>query len=343
MKISLILFFLCFICFSCSTGQRKDEYSSYKKNNPHMYLENRAVAGKRLSDKYVELSPRDIESLQESFAGVKHLTINPVPVNKNSKYYSWFKKEINNIPLPVQKLLAKRVHGWSLVDNLGASATVFGLLDEYHYPEKGIVLLDVSLFKKSYKELCSYKESTVYNLEENEMLECDYRGTNISFAKAVFYHEAGHLFGNLNALFSKKMKSSLRKYYPFNRLSWLEHGYSHDQVVSLFDGTIPYRKDIRYYSNDKRTKIPKGVVGKNLKGWQLSNFFTLYSMSDANEDWAETFAHYFITKYHGGRYVVQHKNPNGNVVTYRSCEDSDSCSKKMKLMEVYIKNIDLFI
>jgi len=343
-KIYILLLLITLGCTTSRAPDKQYDWLAYKQSNPHEYFETRPILGNKLSDRFVELTEDDIADLRLMASGEmsKHLKSNVISVSASNEKFSWFKNEIDSIPSEIQELLLKRVHGWSLVENLGASGTILGLRNDYHYYEKGIVLIDISIFRKTYEERCTYRESTAYQLKENENVSCNYEGSNISFAKTIFYHEAGHLFDNLNPMSTKKMAASNHQLFPFNRRSWVEHDHEKFKTKSKFDDLIPNRNELKYYSADFTTKIPSNKLDENLSGWEKSNFFTLYSMTNPIEDWAESFTHYLISKYHNGKYVVRYKDSLGKTKKYESCTKAD-CTTKFRLIETYIKNIDLFI
>ena len=338
----LTFFIFVLINIGCSTIQKNNfNWDKYRKENPQFYFEDRKVLTGKLEDRFVELDESEIAEVKSMFSNQKYFTISPRPLNNQYKNFSWFQNEIKSIPENIKKILSKKVYAWTLVKNLGASGTVLYLRNKYHKYEKGILLLDISLFKKTYKEFCSYKELTLFKHVSKNTIECDYKGINVSAVIALFYHESAHIFGALNPFFGWKLKPSYNTDYPFSRLSWLKYGYKKGEIISRYDDLIPFRDKRHYYTNDTNTKIDAKHILEILKGWERANFFTLYSMFSPFEDWAESFAHYLISKYHKGKYTVYYKTSQGQKLKFES--NIRLCAKKMKLMELYFKNLDLFI
>ena len=193
-KLITLIFLFSVACSQVKQASDQDFWKTFKKNNPWEYSDYYHNNSKNLADKFYQISENQIAYIKRRFKSAKHLKMLPEVVTSKAPSFSWFQKEIRKMPKKAQQLLQNKVIGWTLVKNLGASGTFIPLRDSDNYNTKGILVIDTSIYKKSFKEICSYKEGTTFHLNQEDILSCYFKNkSNFLLSRIFWIYEHFHI------------------------------------------------------------------------------------------------------------------------------------------------------
>ncbi len=245
------------------------------------------------------------------------------------------------IPLEVKRLLAPKLAGIYLVENLGGTGYTDQIVDTVGKGVADYIVLDVAtLNKRSANAWATWKENTPFAARSGFRLTAEIetpRHNNRKHAiQYIVLHELAHVLAineNFHPFWGiepKDMASTAS--FPFFLLSWAVDG-PNNQFVTLFDTSFPERKDVVYYFGAKLVADQMVATYDDL---DRTNFATLYAATRPGDDFAESFASYVHTVLMKKPFAIRIYSGGRLVKYYGSCWDEPRCADKRKLIERFL-------
>ena len=250
-------------------------------------------------------------------------------------------RALAEIPREVKRLLASRLAGIYLVENLGGTGFTDVVFDGNSNAAAGYVVLDAStLNKRAANAWATWKENTPFKADSGFrlMAEIETRGHNNrkNAIQYILLHELAHVLSigeNFHPPWNSEPKDvqSTDK-YPFFLLSWTIDR-TDNRYVTLFDAAFPQRKDVVYYFGAKLAGEQMVATYDNL---ERTNFVTLYSVTRPGDDFAEAFASYVHTVLMKKPFAIRIYGGRKPVKVYGACWTEPRCAEKRKLIESFL-------
>ena len=244
------------------------------------------------------------------------------------------------LPPEVKRLVARKLAGIYLVEDLGGTGFTEQVYDAHARPVAGFVVLDVTVLRRRANAWATWKENTPFKPQPGfrltariETKERDDRKNAIQY---ILLHELGHVVsidGNMHPPWTLEPKEvSSPGDYPFFALSWAVDAGA-NRYVTKFDDVLPQRRDVVYYLE---AKLPASQMAEVYERLTRTNFATLYSVTRPGDDFAEAFASYV--------HIVLMKKPfeirifrDGKVArVYGSCWNEPRCEQKKAVLETLL-------
>ncbi len=206
---------------------------------------------------------------------------------------STLQKAFAELPASVHDLIADRLAGIFLVENLGTSGYTNDVFDSEGRESAGFVVLDSSLFSRKGNEWASHRDATAFRAEAGfeirNIIAEPKSDSPLAAVQFLLVHELGHVAsigGNQHPSWNQELWGVDLQDYPFSALSWwIDNG----QYRSRFDSGFTLRKRLVFYQIPRLSGRQMPEVLRQLK---RTNFVSLYAASRPEEDFAESFAVY---------------------------------------------------
>lgn len=276
------------------------------------------------------------DNLQQGYPNIPH------NYELTPKEQKAIKNVLTEIPNFIQDRIKSKLLGIFFVDDLGGSAYTEFVYSHAGKPAFGFIVVDRLLFDKPANEWASWRENTAFYSDDSsyelKMQIADERNNAPEYAlQFVILHELGHIFAigsdvhppwNLSDLHSDHPSS-----YRFSRFSWTVHS---NKYVSIFDHEFTTRAQISFYrEKEKRLPLSRSpLIYRDLR--DLSNFPSLYALTQPSEDFAESFATYIHQMILKRPYEIQIKKADQIVLRYSLCWKEIRCAEKRAELEKII-------
>ena len=250
-------------------------------------------------------------------------------------------RALAEIPPEVKRLLATKLAGIYLVENLGSTGFGDVIYDKDANPAGGFVVLDASVLSRRVANAwATWKENTPFAPRAGFRLAAEIetpRNNNRRNAiQYILLHELAHVI-SIGEKFHPSWSLEPRdvqspENFPFFLLSWAIDR-AENRYVTLFDAAFPQRKDVVYYFGAKLAADQMIAAYDNL---ERTNFATLYSVVRPGDDFAEAFASYVHSVRMKKPFAIRIYDRGKLVKTYGSCWTEPRCAEKRKLIEGFL-------
>jgi hypothetical protein len=245
----------------------------------------------------------------------------------------------------INTLLASRLIGIFVVDNMGTSGMAELVSDKNGNKRFGIIVLDQSILRKrkanewaTWKEESAFRISPLHRINFRMTIETEKNNNIVNAIRFIILHELGHtlgIFSNAHPGWNDPLQPDQMN-YPFVKLSWTMD--KKKKVISLFDSNFPERKNIRYYAFG-RAKLAEEQIGDvYAKMQKQTNFVSLYAATNLWDDFAETFVNYVHVVRNQRPWEAQIVDAEGKVTVIRSCFEERRCRHKQEFMDKWFDN-----
>lgn len=198
-------------------------------------------------------------------------------------------RELASLPPELQRFMRDHLFSIFTCKNLGGSAMAGVILDG-SAPMGGFVILDVDVLSRPANEWITFKENTVFRpqpgLSYRVEMESPASNTVAASMRFIFVHELGHILGQVK-----------RTTVPFTARNPVlaDRPFLRESFEQTPDGRIiaigaPWAENVKFYRKEPPFPLSESVsLYDKLK---TTKFPSLYAVTDAEEDWAETVALY---------------------------------------------------
>lgn len=303
----------------------KDCLTEKIKAHPVRYLH----YWKNISDKPLEqrikLMPTEVvDYLKMGIADGKYSNNFYVPP-LDATFVKDIKAALLEIPDAIREFVNYRLAAIYVVKNLESSGYCGWIYNDKSDVVAGFIVLDISILKnKKANEWYTWRENTPFikdphiNIKATiEHGENDNRKNAIQF---ILLHEIAHLVGLRD------------EYLPFTDLSWTTKDGKNYSTHN--DSKFPEREKISFYLN------PALLAQQALKTYEdleKTDFVTLYSSTDFDEDFAETFATYVHSVVLKKPYKVEIFEDGKTAKIFKLCWGEKRCAEKERFLRKLIK------
>lgn len=245
-------------------------------------------------------------------------------------YHRMFEGLMERIPPGVSAILKQRLTGIFAIKNLGTTGYTEAVRDKTGKIVGAFIVLDIDRMRKPINEWASEKDSSVFQTGEYKIkvkMAADNTNTAFETAEFITLHEIGHvlsLFTNQMPFWEDTSGADWNK-YPFLPMSWSAPKFD----VPKFPGRPA--GDLAFYKTP--AAIPNAKISEVYAWMEKTNFPTLYSITNRNEDFADSLALWVRSKKFGKPYSLTISKGGKAVQTYLSCFNGTRCADKAKLFE----------
>ncbi len=277
------LFFILFF-FSC-----KEEFKTYKE----VYRFHEASKFKNYANvhKYFQHRVYNLDDLRKNLI----LNLNKIDGYKNiptpSKNIELDRKKIlaisKTLPKKISTLFDKYIIGIYFCENLGSSGLTH-YVSENGKVVGGIIILDSNALNKTANDWITYKENTVFNSKELNLvieIEDEKNNTIENAIRYILFHEFGHILSTVTEITDGIFLENPDISANFYRGVWKK-----DKELTNLKEEYNLIDKVHFYSNKKISlednwdKIYPKLFG--------SPFSTLYAATNAGDHFAEGFVSY---------------------------------------------------
>lgn len=257
-----------------------------------------------------------------------------------------FLQDVNDafagIPLPVRRLLERKLAGIYFLKDLGGTGFTEYVLDAASRPAAGFVVLDQDVLAgQTANAWAAWKENTPFRADARFKLEAqieetaqDNRGNAIQY---ILLHELGHVLSTGETMHPRwdrtpRQVASVAA-FPFARLGWKDPKGA-DRYASRFDAAFPLRRQVAYYFGAKLDGDRMVEAYDQLEG---TNFPTLYAATNPADDFAESFVSYVHTVLLKRPLEIRLYRDGKLAKTYKSCWEERRCAEKRRILEAFLR------
>ncbi|ASV07281.1 hypothetical protein B2G47_17240 [Leptospira interrogans serovar Canicola] len=196
-----------------------------------------------------------------------------------------------SLPNSVNTILDRSLFKVILCKNLGSSGLSSFVYDNTG-PKGGVVFLDTKLLNQTANEWITQKENSPFisgNIQVKVRIESDTKDKIETAIEYILLHEVGHILSVL-----KKIVPDFREEYRNFSEFEFSKGIWKTEDVSYLDSFFPLRKEIKFYTS-KPIELSKNwdSIYPTL---EKTPFPTLYSATNADDFFADSFVSYVHTK-----------------------------------------------
>ena len=241
---------------------------------------------------------------------------------------------VRNVPREVQELVKTKIAGVYFVEDLGGTAYTEHVYAPDGSPAFGFIVVDKMVFDRPANEWATWRENTAFRSDDSGVsvsmrIADEQHDTPVHAFQFVFLHELAHIVAVDPSLHPrwdlKDITSAPPRDFRFSRHSWTIHS---KKYASLFDHDYPMRKEIAFYrGEDRRQPLATALQTYHLLA-EITNFPSLYGVTQPAEDFAESFATYVHAVMLGRPYQVTVTKEGSPVFTYRHCWEEKRCQAK---------------
>ncbi|TGK10335.1 hypothetical protein EHO60_10700 [Leptospira fletcheri] len=191
------------------------------------------------------------------------------------------------IPTRIDKLLNEQLFGIIVCENLGGTA-VSGIVYEKEIPKGGFVILDSKVLRRKANDWITFKENSPFQngkISVRIRIEEPSEDTEAAALEYILLHEFGHILAVTSGT-GPDLRDRTRKFSdrPFYQSVWRSENKSFED-----GGRFRTLRKVRFYTSefslDKEWKNVYPILAD-------SPFPTLYSASNADDFFAESFVSY---------------------------------------------------
>lgn len=267
----------------------------------------------------------------------------PTPADTSPEFGEVVRNLEASLPDKVRRVLADRLIGIYLVDNLGSTGFTDAVTDENRREKYAVIVLDKGLLlKRKANDWATWKENSVFQPQQGSVTALDVTmetasGNNVKGAiRLILLHEMGHALGMTEGIHpSWNEPATVSDRYPFTTISWR---WDKGTLASRYDRQFPERELIRFYAGTSAwlTRGQAESIYRVL--YTATDFPSLQASVDIWEDFAETFATYIHVVREGRPYEVHLTKEGRAAVVYRSCWRDGRCERKRQFLEKWLND-----
>ena len=262
----------------------------------------------------------------------------PRATQANPSFIAEVKAAIADLPPEINLLLADKLAGIMLVDELGGTGYSDVIVDEKGREVAGYIVLDAQvLASRSANEWATWKESTPFSPEPGWKLtariEEPARDNRRNAIQYILLHELGHILsigGDVHPSWTLRPNEvGDTQAYPFFQLSWIVNR-KENRYDSHYDEVFPLRRKVAYYFG---AKLKASQMTEAYGQLANTNFPTLYAATRPGDDFAESFASYVHVVMMKRPWEITLERPDGPPQVFGACWEEARCADKRRVME----------
>ncbi|PJZ68969.1 hypothetical protein CH373_07955 [Leptospira perolatii] len=300
--------------FSKSEITRRESYGLFDKDAP---LKNRVFNLDEIASDFVK-EMNEIDGFEDV----------PTPSKNLDDFVKDIQEVEDSLPPTVLSLAKKQLFRIYVCENLGGTA-LSGFIYDKNQPVGGFILFDSNVLSRSANEWISYKENSPFALGKTKIqirIEKGKNDTKSNALRYIFLHELGHIISSTYKIVPD-FRSENRSFFHF---PFYEGIWSTEKELVSESSDFSIRSQIKFYTNsislDENWK-------KIYPALESSQFPTLYSATNADDFFAESFVSYV--------HVILDSRPwdlkifRNNKVVYQSTNGirKPSLEKQRKMIE----------
>lgn len=262
----------------------------------------------------------------------------PVRALLSTENQHLLKEALHELPDSVKAKASPLLAGVFFVKDLGGTAYSEYIIDDSGNPVAGFMVFDELILNKKANEWATWKEKSPFKTEgttwDLRMTIEESADDNIKSAfQFIALHELGHIVSINSGMHPPwGYPVSPDKHpskYQFSKFSWTLDG---NKTVSLFDNVFPLRNQIHFYKGDS-TAILDDVYSQLEK----TNYPTLYSATNLNDDFADSFAAFVHVVLLKRPYEIVILKDGQSVKTMGSCWGQARCLEKEMILRHFLE------
>ena len=247
------------------------------------------------------------------------------------------KAAFTGIPDPIKAMVASRLAGIYLVDQIGSTGFTDVIVDAGGRQVGGFIVLDsTALAERTANAWATWRESTPFKPSGRAAIRATIEPANSDTRAAaiqyILLHELAHVLSIRNDVhppWGEKLEPPKPGRYPYFDLSW---SVQEGKYVTRFDRVFPTRKDIVYYFGPRFDAADAQIVYGEL---EKTNFTTLYAATHPADDFAEAFASYVHTQLMGHPFEITIARDGAADKRFAACWAEPRCADKRRWFEAF--------
>jgi predicted Zn-dependent protease with MMP-like domain len=272
------------------------------------------------------------------------LSERPVPAEPSPEFHEVLKRLEESLPVKVRKLIADRIIGIYLVNNLGSTGFTDTVTDENQKEKYAYIVLDKGvLLKRTANEWATWKENSVFkpqpekDMTLNVVMESPQEDTVSGAIRLILMHEIGHVLGMASGIHpSWNEPAVVSDRYPFTLISWK---MDKEKVASRYDDRFPEREQVRFYAFQSALLTIRQTDSIYRVLHSATDYPSLQASVDIWEDFAESFATYVHVAREGRPYEIRLQKEGEPATVYRSCWKDDRCERKKQFLKEWFEDL----
>lgn len=289
----------------------------------------------------IGIAPRELVEYVTLDNIVNDMRERPRAAKPDAEFLRDVRRAFGQLPAEVRRLLAPKLAGIYLVENLGGTGYTDVAYDGNAKAVAGYVVLNVSTLKtRTANAWATWKENTPFSARRGFQLaaeiEAPRSNNRWNAIQYILLHELGHVL-SIDEKFHPPWTLDAKDVppdadYPYFRLSWTIDR-KQNRYVSIFDDAFREREDVVYYAGAKLGAERMVAVYDEL---ERTNFATLYAVTRPGDDFAEAFASFVHTELMKRPFAIRIYVRGRLAKTYRSCWRETRCAEKRALLERFL-------
>ena len=259
----------------------------------------------------------------------------PIPDSDLSLFKSQLSQISESEPLELKKLKDKHLLGIYFCKNLGGTGLT-GFVYKNNKVIGGYIILDSDLLKLNANDWAKYKESTIYSPNSGVLrmvIENETGNSPSSTLEFILNHEFGHIIA-----FTHDFLPDLSlKYRDFSKFEFSGSTWKSESETIYDKDVFPLRSQIHFYSENSKLTIANHSL-EIYSSLENTNFPTLYSATNPDDDFAESFVSYVHVELQNRPYQILWNHRDDSVLSYQNGIAHNRCAKKRKLLSSVFQN-----
>lgn len=334
----MLLFLVLFILVSCQTNSKwtREEFQAHMNASPIHKPEywNKWI-NLPLDQRVIAATPEMVAFLKDDNEFNKYPT-SPKTVRLTAENKAVIKEAIGSLPSWIKKPIEKNITGIMIVKDLGSSALTDAIRG---FKNKGFIVFDIKTLTKAANDWCAWKENTAFKEGDHKIkctLENGKENNKVNAFRYIFLHEAAHILNMGSSLLpfwnneSKKSPSDTNK-YAFLKLSWK---FSKKGWIVKKD-KYKHLKQVAFYKPEWAKD--NNLMVESYKELKNSDFSTLYGVTNAWDDLAESYVNYIHTQILKKPFKIEIFKKDQLVYSYTNCWQEKRCQQKKRIVQRFIK------
>ncbi len=260
----------------------------------------------------------------------------PTAVEPTPEWTAEISSILENLPPALEGLVASRLVGICLVEDLGGSAYTMMLFDEDRRPDMAAILLDAGVLDRTANEWFTWREQSPFQATGPFRLRATIatpeRDTRKTALRYILLHEFGHVLQVRSPVMPnwlERLDDAKLERYAFLRLSW---GLSGGTVQSRWDRTFPLRRRVHYYRPPNQ-RLHNEHMPEVFEQLATTGFPTLYAATSWRDDFADSLANFVHVVVDGMPYGIEVLRDGRSVFELGSCWSEQRCASKRRGFE----------
>lgn len=244
------------------------------------------------------------------------------------------------LPPRMTELLAEKLLGIFVAEQVGSSAYTDFVRDERGYPVAAFIILDKSAISRTGNDWLTWKESSPFKADprvriEGVLSEPDKDAPQVAL-NFLLFHEFAHVIAideDVHPDWSASPKAVDLADYPFTELSWHVAEGRYARKVEIPASLSP---NIVYYKPSMTR--PSATLAPLYYDWLITtDFVTLYAATSPFDDFADAVATYLHTERLDKPFEIRIYVDDEPVRTIRACWREPRCRAKREVLEKFLR------